>query len=151
MKYLIDTNIISELAPKQKESRLDALIAWLDRVSDDLFLSAVTAFEIRDGIAKAVREGATRKAEALNAWWDAVQYLYGGRILPFDLEAATVAGPMRDRARATGHAPGFTDIAIAAIAKSRGLTLLTRNLKHFAPIYGAVIDPFASLPSEKQP
>jgi predicted nucleic acid-binding protein len=82
----------------------------------------------------------------LKAWWDAVEYLYGDRILPFDLNAATIAGNLSDRAMAKGHAPGFADIAIAAIAEARSHVLLTRNTRHFKPLYEQVIDPFETPP-----
>jgi toxin FitB len=54
LTYLVDTNVISALAPTKAE-RPTALIDWLDHRSDDLFLSVVTAAEIRSGIAKAAR------------------------------------------------------------------------------------------------
>ena len=145
MTYLLDTNVISALAPT-KTDRPAALVDWLDRRSNALFLSVVTAAEIRAGIAKAARVGATRKAKNLKAWWDAVEYLYGDRILPFDLKAATIAGALSDRAMATGHAPGFADVAIAAIAEARGLIVLTKNKRHFQPLCDLVIDPFVTLP-----
>lgn len=145
MNYLLDTNVISALAPGRAD-RPTALIDWLDRRSDDLYLSVVTAAEIRAGIAKAAREGATRKAEALKNWWDTVEYLYGERILPFDLAAASLAGDLADRAKARGQAPGFADVAIAATAGVRGLALLTRNTRHFDILCDVVIDPFATPP-----
>ena len=122
--YLVDTNVISALAPS-KRGREAALIAWLDRASDDLFLSTVTAAEVHAGIAKAEREQAKTKAERLQTWWQSIEYLYGQKILPFDLRCAHAAGEILDAARA--HQPGFADIAIAATAKAHGLTILTRN------------------------
>jgi toxin FitB len=145
LTYLVDTNVISALAPTKAE-RPAALIDWLDRRSDDLFLSVITATEIRAGIAKATREGATHKAANLHAWWDAVEHLYGDRILPFDLKAATIAGALSDEAAAKGLHPGFADIAVAAIAEAHTLVVLTRNLRHFQPICDRVIDPFETLP-----
>ena len=145
MRFLVDTNVISALAPTKAE-RPAALIDWLDRRSDDLLVSVVTAAEIRAGIAKAAREGAKRKAEALASWWDAVEHLYGDRILPLDLKAATIAGALSDRATARGRAPGFADIAIAAIAKANELALLTRNVRDFEAICERVINPFEALP-----
>lgn len=145
MTYLVDTNVISSLAPSKAE-RPRALIEWLDHRSDDLFLSVVTAAEIRAGVAKAAREGATRKAENLRSWWDAVEHLYGDRVLPFDLKAATIAGALADRAKAQRLAAGFADIAIAAIGEAHGLVLLTRNVRHFRPICDRVINPFETLP-----
>ena len=145
MTYLLDTNVISALAPTRK-SRSEALATWLDQASEALFLSVVTAAEIRDGIAKAAREGAVRKAADLREWWDAVEYLYFRRILPFDLPAAAIAGGMIDAARVAGHHPGFADIAFAATAQANGLTILTGNIRHFLGITDRVRDPFAALP-----
>lgn len=145
MRFLVDTNVISALAPTKAE-RPAELIDWLDRRSDDLLVSVVTAAEIRAGVAKAAREGAKRKAEALASWWDAVEHLYGGRILPLDLKAATIAGALSDLAIAKGRAPGFADIAIAATAKANELALLTRNVRDFEAICERVINPFEALP-----
>jgi len=145
VKHLVDTNVISALAPTRAE-RPAALIDWLDRRSDDLFVSVVTAAEIRAGVAKSAREGAKRKAEALASWWDAVEHLYGDRILPLDLRAATIAGALSDRAAAKGHAPGFADIAIAPIAEANALVLLTRNMRGFEGVCDRVVDPFEATP-----
>ncbi len=145
MRFLVDTNVISALAPTKAE-RPAELIDWLDRRSDDLLVSVVTAAEIRAGVAKAAREGAKRKAEALASWWDAVEHLYSDRILPLDLKAATIAGALSDLAIAKGRAPGFADIAIAATAKANELALLTRNVRDFEAICERVINPFEALP-----
>lgn len=145
MRYVVDTNVISALAPTKAERPL-ALIEWIERRSGDLFLSVITAAEVRAGIAKAARRGAARKAAALTSWWDTVEHLYGDRILPFDLKAATIAGGFLDDATATGRDPGFADIAIAAIAEANGLGLLTRNVRDFAAICSRAVDPFDVLP-----
>lgn len=140
MSYLVDTNVISAVAPR-RPVRPRALVDWLDRASAELYLSVVTSVEIRDGIAKAEREGAARKGKNLREWWDAVEHLYAERILAFDIAAATIAGVMMDRARAAGQAPGFADVAIAATAEARGLTVLTSNVRHFRAVYARVLDP----------
>jgi toxin FitB len=145
LNYLVDTNVISALAPTQRE-RPAALVDWLDEASDGLYLSVVTAAEIRAGVAKASHEGASRKAANLQAWWDAVEHLYGMRILAFDLPSAAIAGKLIDAARSAGHAPGFADIAIAATAEAHGLTILTLNRKHFDPLGGSTLNPFDALP-----
>ena len=68
------------------------------------------------------------------------------RMLPFDFAAATAAGTLSDNARGGGQAPGFADVAIAATSKVHGLTILTRDIRHFAPIGVAALDPFETLP-----
>ena len=142
--YLVDTNVISARAPSRVP--LPELAAWMDAHSAELFLSAVTIAEIEDGIAKAKREGATRKARDLTAWLEAVLHLYAARILSFDLATARLAGTLSDHARSQGHAPGFADIMISATAQCNGLIILTRNLRHFEPLGVPAHDPFVRLP-----
>jgi len=114
--------------------------------SDRLFLSSVTIAEIEGGIAKVRREGARAKAARLAAWLEAVLHLYGERVLAFDMAAARIAGQLSDRARAQGYSSGFADLAIAATAAAHRLTVLTRNVRHFAPLGVSVHDPFRTLP-----
>jgi toxin FitB len=142
--YLVDTNVISAVAPSRPVP--PALVEWMELHSASLFLSAVTVAEIEDGIAKSRREGAKRKSEELAAWLETVLHLYGERVLAFDAPTARIAGAMSDRARAKGHAPGFADIIIAATAQHHGLTILSRNRRHFAPLGVTVIDPYTTLP-----
>lgn len=141
--YLVDTSIISALAPSKRGGGGE-LADWLDRASASLFLSVVTAAEVEAGITKAEREGATTKAARLREWWESIEYLYGRKLLPFDISCAHAAGRILDEARA--HQPGFEDIAIAATAKVHGLTVLTRNLRHFKPLGVGTIDPCENLP-----
>src|SRR6185369_17448919 len=115
-RYLVETNVISATAHSAAVKRAE-LVEWMDAQSAALFLSAVTIAEIADGIAKARREGATRKASGLSAWLRALLHLYGDRVLPFDTPTAEIAGALNDLARGRGHSPGFADIAIAATAR----------------------------------
>lgn len=143
--YLVDTNVLSAAAPDRR-GRSGELIDWMDTHSDELFLFVVTVAEISGGIAKLERTGSAAKAAALRDWLELVLHLYGDRVLPFDVPAARFAGELTDKARASGHSPGFADVAIAATAWLRGLTVLTRNLRHFKPLGVAVVDPFEALP-----
>jgi predicted nucleic acid-binding protein len=145
--YLVDTNVISAGAPTKIQPVPD-LIGWMERNSEHLYLSAITVAEIEDGIAKARREGAVRKADRLAEWLETVLHLYSARILPLDIVVARVLGHLSDRARGAGHAPGLADLAIAATAASRGYTVLTRNMRHFRCLAVPAHDPFESLPTE---
>jgi len=120
----------------------------MDRNSERLFISTITIAEISDGIAKARREGARRKTADLAAWLDAVLHLYGNRVLPFDVAAARMAGTLSGRARSKGQSPGFPDLAIAATAAARELTVLTGNLRHFTPLGVAAHNPLDALPKD---
>jgi len=138
--YLVDTNIISITAPSRPAQA--SVAAWLEKNTASLFISVITIAEIEDGIAKARREGASRKAGNLIGWLESLLHLYAPRILPFDLPAARIAGHLADLARGQGQAPGAADIMIAATAQRHGLTILTRNLRHFLPLGVPAHDPF---------
>lgn len=145
--YLVDTDVISAGAPS-KGAAAAALARWMDENSNGLYLSAVTIAEIADGIAKARREGARGKAARLDEWLETLLHLYSERVLPFDVPAARIAGRLSDQARAKGHTPGFADLAIAATAAARRFTVLTGNVRHFAPLGVAVHNPFEALPGQ---
>ena len=143
--YLVDTNVISASAPSKAVSATE-LLKWMDDHSTRLYLSVVTVAEIADGIAKARRERARHKAADLTAWLDTLLHLYGDRVLAFDVAAARVAGELSDLARSKGLAPGFADIVIGATARTRQLIILTRNIRHFAPLGILTVNPFQELP-----
>jgi predicted nucleic acid-binding protein len=64
--WLLDTNIVSLVAPARRRSPAeDELAAWIAAHSDSLFLSVITAAEIENGIARAARGGATARAARL--------------------------------------------------------------------------------------
>jgi predicted nucleic acid-binding protein len=137
--FLVDTNIISADAPTKRiaESRF---IAWMQHMDARLYTSAVTIAEIERGITRLDRIEATAKADRLRTWLFAVERLYAGRILSFDVEAARHSGKIMDRSR--GHAVGFADIAIASIAAANNMTVLTANTKDFGPLGVRFLNPF---------
>lgn len=141
--YLLDTNVVSALAPTGA-GQADLVADWLRKFEPSLYLSVVTATEIQSGIDKAKRTGAVAKALRLETWWGKLEWAYGARILPLDLATAKLIGSLNDMARA--HDPGFADMAIAATAQVHGLTVLTRNMRHFRPLGVSALDPFEQLP-----
>ena len=116
--YLVDTNVVSAGAPGRAH-RSPALVSWMDRHAESLFLSVVSVTEMARGIAKQRRAGSHARAARLHDWLELLLHLYDGQVLPFDVAAARVAGQLDDRAQALGAAPGFADIVIAATASSR--------------------------------
>jgi predicted nucleic acid-binding protein len=139
--WLLDTNVISALAPRRPPISPE-LARWLEARTDELFLSVVTAAEIEAGVAKLRRSNAKIRADALGAWFDALVAVYAERILPIDLGAARIAGALTDAAIAKGRPAGFADVLIAATARARGLTVLTRNLRDFEALGVGAQDPF---------
>lgn len=106
----------------------------------------MSVIEIEQGIAKLRRAGATRRAEALVGWLDAATGSFGDQLLGIDLQLAAAIGALSDSALAIGRHPGLADIIIAATARAHGLTLLTRNLRHFEPLGIDAVDPISQLP-----
>lgn len=141
--YLFDTSVISALAPG-KPAIPEQQDSWLREQADRLFIPTVAIAEIEAGIRKLRRSGGTARAEHLGIWLDGLIVGYGDRILAFDTTAARMAGSLADAAVAVGRHPGFPDVAIAAIALTRDLTLLTRNLRHFEPLGVLTMDPFGA-------
>ena len=145
--YLVDTNVLSAGAPSRQQAPID-LSAWMERNNAHLYLSVITVAEVEDGIAKARREGAARKADRLAEWLETLLHLYSARIVPLDIATARPLGRLSDKAHGAGQAPGLADLAIAATAAHWGYTVLTRNLRHFRALAVAAHNPFESLPEE---
>jgi toxin FitB len=140
--WLLDTNVLSAFAPGKPPVGPE-LGSWFEERTDALFLSAITAAEIEAGISKLRRTGSGRRAGELHAWFERILNSYAHRVLPFDLAAARIAGVLSDAALADGRHPGFADVAIAAIAKSRQLVVLTLNARHFDPLGIDTLNPFS--------
>lgn len=140
--FLLDTNVISMLAPSTSEAEAEFL-AWLDRMDADgrLFLSVVSIHEIEKGIALLDQKGASAKAGSLKAWLSGLVSTYDDKIIGVDAEAAAIGGRLEAKALAAGHDPGMADAAIAGTAAAHQLVIVTRNTKHFLPFGVAVLSP----------
>jgi toxin FitB len=134
--YLLDTMVLSALRQRQRNPRL---VAWLRAAPEsDLFLSAITLGEVEKGIA-AVTSRDPAFARRLAGWLDEVLRGFAARILPVDTVIARRWGRL---AAAHGHAGA--DLLIAATALEHGLTVATRNVRHFAGTGVPLVDPFAA-------
>lgn len=114
--------------------------------SDRIHISTISVVELVQGVAQLRHRAAHDKADGLDIWLGTMLRRYRRRTLTLDVRAASDAGRLMALARARGHTPSFADLAIAGIALANGLTLLTRNLRHFAPLGVPAHDPYASLP-----
>ena len=133
--FLIDTVVLSEL---RKRERSHSVVSWIaGQRSTDLYLSVVTIGEIERGIAQQQRNN-PGFAELLVAWLDKVLILYDDRILPIDLPTCRRWGRL---SAAIGH--DGADLLIAATALEHGLTVVTRNVRHFEPSGVSVFNPFS--------
>ena len=132
--YLLDTVVISEL---RKTERNPGVVDWLYGKRDtELFLSTLTIGEIRRGICQQ-EQRATQFAARLSEWLGSVLHFYGERILPVSTAIALEWGNISAQ---TGNSSA--DNLIAATAKVHGLTVITRNTKHFEPTGVACFNPW---------
>ena len=145
--YLLDTSVVSALAPGREAFVPASLAAWLQAHHEGLFLPSIAVAEMAQGIGKLRRAGGTERADRLDRWLDSLLAAYADRILPLDAHAARLAGQISDAAIARGCHPGFADVAIAALARHAGLLLLTCNLNRFEPLGIACVDPLVALPT----
>lgn len=134
--FLVDTNVLSEL---RKGTRADANVQrWFEGVDENaIFLSVLVTGEIRRGI-EAIRKRDSRAASALERWLDDLMRAHADRVLPVDAATADEWG----RLDAQGSLP-VVDGLLAATARVRDLTLVTRNVRDVARTGVDLLDPFA--------
>ena len=132
-KYLLDTNVISEL---RKPRPHGAVVAWLsDQEDEQLFLSAVTTGELQAGIERARRQDPAKAAEIEN-WLDQLAGSY--QILPMDTACFREWGRLMDQK--PDHL--LEDAMIAATARVHRLTVATRNEQDFRQLDVRILNPF---------
>jgi predicted nucleic acid-binding protein len=133
-KYLLDTNVVSEL---RKPRPHGGVLAWLKSLGDtQLYLSAVTLGEIQAGI-ELTREQNPEKAQAIEAWLELVAGAYN--VLPMDVATFRAWARLMHKKSDTL----YEDAMIAATAKVHGLTVATRNVSDFNALGTEVFNPFA--------
>jgi predicted nucleic acid-binding protein len=121
VKYLVDTNVISEV---RKGPRCDqSVLAWWTSVApEEIFLSVLTIGEIRKGVEN-IRRRDARSASTLETWLLQIISYYRDQILAIELDIVEEWGWM-----SVPDPLPVVDGLIAATAKVRGLTLVTRNI-----------------------
>ena len=135
-KYLLDTNVISEL---RKPHPHGAVVAWLrDQEDEQLFLSAVTMGELQAGIERTRRQDPSRASE-IELWVDQLAASY--QILPMDSPCFRETGRIMDRR------PDklIEDAMIAATARVHRLIVATRNEGDFRQFDVRILNPFKTI------
>ncbi|MCU7247893.1 type II toxin-antitoxin system VapC family toxin [Pseudomonas koreensis] len=137
---LLDTNVLSEFMRAEPEARV---IAWIDaQPAMDLAISAITVAEILHGIARLPFGKRKQKFEAhAMAMFEED---FAGRILPFDAHAAVEYATLVADGEAKGRAMSMADAQIAAICRTHGASIATRNVKDFEFSGVDVINPWLS-------
>ncbi len=138
MKYLLDTNVISELRKLGDGKADDNVADWVrGQDPDDLCLSAISILELERGVLGVQRRDPAQGAR-LRTWLDHhVRPAFSGRILAVDDAIATRCAHL--------HIPdrrNEADALIAATGLVHGLAVVTRNVRDFDGTGVVVIDPW---------
>ena len=124
---ILDTNVLSELMRPSPEPRVEA---WLTAQPDtSVFISAITEAELRYGMA--IMPDGKRRTALTAELENMLKADFAGRILPFDSVAARAFAIIASERRQNGRPISQADAQIAAIARSRGAVLATRNEPDF--------------------
>ena len=136
---ILDTNVVSE---PLKPTPNPAVIAWLDaQEPQTLYLTTISLAELLAGI-ELLPTG--RRRDGLEqALAQQIIALFAGRIVSLDTPAAQAFAKTQAGARAQGNPIGFADCAIAAIARTHGFSIATRNMRDFKGTGVELIDPWA--------
>ncbi|HZB31446.1 MAG TPA: type II toxin-antitoxin system VapC family toxin [Streptosporangiaceae bacterium] len=134
---VFDTNVISELMRSEPSP---VVVRWVrSRRARELYTTSITLAEVRYGIER-LPDGSRK--QLLKDVADEVFAAFEEQVLPFDAEAATrYAVIVSERDRVGLPIAGF-DAQIAAICRSRGAALATRNLKDFHGTGIEILDPW---------
>jgi toxin FitB len=137
---ILDTNVLSELTKAQPS---DAVLAWADSVHGPAAATtAITVAELLYGVIR-LPDG-RRKANLHDAVRQLIDVDLGGRAHPFDYAAAVQYAAIVSDRMGAGRPISVSDAQIAAICRSRGATLATRNTKDFDDTGIDLINPFDS-------
>ncbi|WP_125776570.1 type II toxin-antitoxin system VapC family toxin [Antribacter gilvus] len=134
MRFLLDTNVVSELRRREPSPRVATWIGGLR--TEQIAVSVLTIGELRTGIARLGRRDMAR-AEALDTWVTGLEQAYQDRLLP-----VTHAVAVRWAAINAARPLPAIDSLLAATAIEHGLTVATRNDKDFAGTGAQVFNPF---------
>jgi predicted nucleic acid-binding protein len=135
---ILDTNVVSELMRPEPAPQV---AAWIrDRDRPELRTTSITVAEIQYGIA---RLPDCRRKQALLSAADAVFQTFADQVLPFDAAAAEQYATIASNRERSGKPISGFDALIAAVCRSHGAALATRNLPDFDGIGIETVDPWA--------
>ncbi len=139
MRYLLDTNVLSELVKPRPDARVTA---WIEARSPlDLLISVLTLGDVEQGIAR-LTEGPRRTA--LSQWARVeLPTQFVGRLLGVDAAVAVAWGTLSAGGATTGRPLPVMDGLLLATAQVSGLTLATRHVADCAHRGVPVVDPWS--------
>ena len=141
MKYLLDTNIISEFISKKPNQKVLDYVSSLDE--NNIYLSVITIGEIRFGIEKLDKEKQEKKIKILSDWLDNdLMQRFKGRILDIDIDIMLKWGNINVKLQKIGKPMPIMDSLIASSCLSKDFVLITRNEKDFYSFEIEMVNPF---------
>ena len=144
LKWLIDTNVISEMMRPRPEPRV---AAYLDSIADEgLGLASVTVWEVLDGIGRL--DPGRRRRSLTDRFQDLIDELFEDRIVDWSLADAHACARIMEEKRRRGEAldDHVLDAFLAASAATRGLAVVTRNTGDFRNTGVKTVDPWTAGP-----
>lgn len=134
MRYLLDTNVVSELRKKVPNEGVKKFV--LNAAASQIYISCLTIGEIKIGIFKLQKKDKIAAA-SIEKWLGLLMYEYSDRILGIDLETAEEWAKLTSSD--TNH---VVDNLIAAQALQNNMTLVTRNIKDYRVANLKLLNPF---------
>lgn len=135
--YLLDTVAISETQKPSVNPALRAFYSGTD--SGLLYVSVVSIGELHFGL-NLLPPG--KRRDAIQSWIKKTEAIYTNKILGVDEAIGRRWGEIRAELRSNGYTVALNDLLIAATAIHYDLTVVTRNIKVFAPAGCKVLNPW---------
>ncbi len=138
MSFLLDTCFVSEISKRRRD---EGVIAWLEvQEESELFLSDLTIGELEKGLAK--QRDATRRKRLREFIEVEIVERFRERTLPTDERVWRRWGVLCGTAERAGRPLPVLDALVGAIAQVNGLTVVTRNERHFVRCEVPVVNPW---------
>ena len=141
MRWLLDTCTLSESVRERPDA---GVMRWLAQHADAAAVSSASFGEIHYGLA--CLEPSARRNQ-IQGWALALAQQFEGRILPTDEAVWRQWGELKASLRAIGRVQDALDMVIAATALHHGLTLVTRNTRHFQDTGVRLVNPWSGEPA----
>jgi len=128
LKYLLDTNIISEIISKSPNEKV---LKFLEKNKNNLYLSVITIGEINAGIEKLDN---SKRKDKLKLWLQDLLQKFEDKILDIDIYVMLLWGEISTTLKKQGITISIMDCLIASCAIKENMILVTRNEKDFKDI-----------------
>lgn len=133
MKYLLDTNVLSDFARGEQA----VIVRLRQEVPSQLAVSVITEMEVEYGLARNPNL-APRVRDVMRTLLNTIS------VLPFEREDARVSAQLRASLNSQGTPIGAYDVLLAASALRRGLKIVTHNAREFGRVGGLGLEDWHS-------